>query len=60
MNEWCGVEHFMAIGAIALVVKVKYVPPPPSKPLPWPHPCLYVNRFYRDDSLKLKSTQTEK
>lgn len=58
VDEYLAVEPFSAISGALHVVRGNYETSPLSRPLTWLFHGFYVNRFYRNDLLKLESTQS--
>lgn len=56
VSEWFGVELSSAGRRVVHVVPDSDWVPPRSTPFPWPFQGFYINRFYRNDFLKLRSS----
>lgn len=55
--EWDRVELFSAIRVVIHVKRGIYGIPRLNRRLPWPYYYCYMNKFCRDDLLKVGSTQ---
>lgn len=59
VEAWFGVKPFSGFRGLAHIERDKHGLPLLRRPLRWSCHHLYINGFYRDDSKKLGSTQTE-
>lgn len=60
VGGWFQVEPLNANSGVLHVLQGSFGIPPLSRPLRWPYHCFYIDRLYRDDLQKLKSTRGEK
>lgn len=60
VDKWCGEKPSSVSRCIVYKLRDKYEVPRLNKPMPWPYHRLYIDGFYKDDFLKVRSTQSKK